>query len=56
MRPMDHDYRKENWLRGNNKTPGCTCPPWRYTPRHPKPTNPGCPTHGQPQETEKQAA
>lgn len=28
-------------------TPGCTCPPWRYHPRHPKPTNPDCPTHGE---------
>lgn len=48
---MDHDYRKENWLRGNNKQPGCTCPPWRYTPRQIRPTSPDCPEH-----SEKQAA
>jgi len=43
---MDHDRAKENWSRGNNKTPGCSCPPWRYNPRYPRPTNPDCKIHG----------
>lgn len=34
------------WHRRTNTYPGCTCPPWRYSPAHPKPTNPECPTHG----------
>ena len=44
--PMDHDYLKENWLRGHNKTPGCTCPPWRYTPLKARPASPNCQQHG----------
>jgi len=43
---MDHDCDKENWSRSTNRYPGCTCPPWRYNPRHPKSTNPECETHG----------
>lgn len=38
------------WNRRTNTYPGCTCPPARYNPRHPKPTNPDCPTHGEPHE------
>ncbi|MEO5317611.1 hypothetical protein PV761_03320 [Arthrobacter sp. CC3] len=34
------------WTRRTNQYPGCCCPPWRYNPRHPKPTNPDCPQHG----------
>jgi hypothetical protein len=34
------------WARRTNTYPGCTCPPARYNPRHPKPTNPECETHG----------
>ncbi|MFJ4286628.1 hypothetical protein ACIPY0_13400 [Paenarthrobacter nicotinovorans] len=34
------------WARRTNTYPGCTCPPWRYNPRHPKPTTPDCPQHG----------
>lgn len=34
------------WKRRTNRYTGCTCPPWRYNPRHPKPTNPDCPEHG----------
>ena len=48
---MDHDNKKENWARGNNKQPGCSCPPWRYTPRHTRPTNPDCREHGTNQRT-----
>ena len=44
---MDHDDRAENWARRTNTYPGCTCPAWRYSPRHPKPTNPDCKMHGQ---------
>ena len=43
---MDHDQAKENWARGANRVPGCSCPPWRYSPRHPKPSAPDCPQHG----------
>jgi hypothetical protein len=43
---MDHDHVKENWSRVTNRTPGCSCPAWRYSPRHPKPTNQDCPEHG----------
>ena len=43
---MDHDSAKENWSRATNRYPGCTCPTWRYNPRHPKPTNPDCSKHG----------
>jgi len=43
---MDHDQARENWSRGNNKQPGCNCPPWRYSPVHPRPTNPECKIHG----------
>jgi hypothetical protein len=43
---MDHDCDKENWSRPTNRYARCTCPPWRYNPRHPKPTNPECETHG----------
>jgi len=35
------------WTRRTNTYPGCTCPPWRYHPAHPKPTNPTCPKHGE---------
>ena len=34
------------WTRRTNRYAGCTCPPWRYSPRHPKPTNPDCQQHG----------
>jgi len=34
------------WNRPTNRYPGCTCPAWRYSPMHPKPTAPDCPTHG----------
>ena len=34
------------WVRPTNRYPGCCCPAWRYHPRHPKPTNPDCPEHG----------
>lgn len=45
---MDHDHMKENWSRTTNRQPGCTCPPWRYSPRVAvlRPTNPDCPKHG----------
>ena len=45
---MDHDDRKENWSRTTNHYAGCSCPAWRYNPRCPKPTNPQCPEHGEP--------
>lgn len=35
------------WNRRTNTYQGCTCPPARYNPRRPKPTNPDCPTHGE---------
>jgi len=35
------------WARKTNRYAGCTCPPWRYNPRHPKPTNPECAEHGE---------
>lgn len=35
-----------HWERKTNQYPGCTCPPWRYHPRYPKPTDPDCPEHG----------
>ena len=35
------------WTRPTNTYPGCTCPPWRYSPMYPKPTNPECPKHGE---------
>lgn len=35
-----------HWERKTNRYPGCTCPPWRYHPRYPKPTDPDCPEHG----------
>jgi hypothetical protein len=34
------------WVRPTNVYAGCSCPPWRYNPRHPKPTNPDCTQHG----------
>jgi hypothetical protein len=34
------------WHRRTNTYPGCTCPPWRYNPMYPKPTNPECEKHG----------
>lgn len=43
---MNHDHMAENWSRRTNTYPDCHCLPWRYNPRHPKPTNPDCPTHG----------
>lgn len=45
---MDHDDAKENWTRHTNTYPNCTCPPWRYNPQHPKPTDEHCETHGTP--------
>lgn len=45
---MDHDRVKENWSRVTNRYPGCSCLPWRYSPRHPRPTDPDCPQHGEP--------
>ncbi|WIC89059.1 hypothetical protein SEA_OTTAWA_13 [Arthrobacter phage Ottawa] len=38
-----------SWNRPANKTPGCSCPPWRYCPRvqQLRPTNPECPIHGE---------
>lgn len=44
---MDYDRDAENWTRAPNRNPGCTCPPWRYNPRHIRPTNPNCPAHGE---------
>jgi hypothetical protein len=35
------------WNRRTNSYPGCSCPPWRYHPRYPKPTNPDCQLHGE---------
>ena len=35
------------WNRRTNSYPGCSCPPWRYNPRHPRPTNPNCQLHGE---------
>jgi len=40
------------WHRRTNTYPGCTCPPWRYNPAQPKPTDPDCAKHGEPQTTE----
>ena len=34
------------WVRKTNRYAGCTCPPWRYNPRYPKPTSPDCAEHG----------
>jgi hypothetical protein len=34
------------WHRPTNKY--CDCPPSRYDPRHPRPTNPECEEHGEP--------
>jgi hypothetical protein len=34
------------WNRKTNQYANCTCPPARYNPTKPKPTNPDCPTHG----------
>ena len=39
------------WHRPTNRYPGCTCPPWRYNPMYPKPTNPDCPRHGEQEPT-----
>lgn len=39
------------WHRRTNTYAGCTCPPWRYNPRLPKPTNPACPKHGETSDT-----
>lgn len=36
-----------SWNRSPNRYSGCSCPPWRYNPRHIRPTNPDCPTHGE---------
>jgi len=36
------------WSRRTNIYAGCTCPPARYNPKQPKPTNLNCPTHGEP--------
>ncbi|SDK80597.1 hypothetical protein SAMN04487913_103239 [Arthrobacter sp. ok362] len=49
MRPLVVGTGAESfWHRRTNTYPGCTCPPWRYNPRYPKPTNPECPQHGEP--------
>ena len=37
------------WHRKTNTYVNCTCPPWRYNPRQPKPTNPTCTQHGEKQ-------
>jgi hypothetical protein len=37
---------ESHWQRAPNRNPGCICPPWRYHPRHPKPTDPDCREHG----------
>ena len=34
------------WTRRTNTYADCTCPPSRYSPTQPRPTNPDCPTHG----------
>jgi len=34
------------WTRRTNTYNGCTCPPARYNPKQPKPTNPQCKEHG----------
>jgi hypothetical protein len=39
------------WDRPTNHYPGCTCPPWRYNPRHTRPTNPDCTEHGHKEKT-----
>ena len=44
------------WTRRTNTYPGCTCPPWRYHPAHPKPTNPTCRKHGDANEPDIAAA
>jgi hypothetical protein len=46
---MDHDDRKENWSRTTNHYPGCSCPPFRYSPAHmhKRLTNPDCQIHGE---------
>lgn len=36
------------WHRPTNRYAGCTCPPWRYNPSQPKPTDPNCKKHGGP--------
>jgi len=49
VRPlMDHDNDRENWSRPTNRYPGCSCPPWRYSPQHNhnRPTSPDCREHG----------
>ena len=45
---MDHDHQKENWSRTTNHYPGCSCPPFRYSPAHihKRTTNPDCEKHG----------
>ena len=40
---------ESHWTRPTNRYPNCCCPPWRYNPMYPKPTNPECPTHGEAQ-------
>jgi hypothetical protein len=35
------------WNRPTNSYAGCSCPPWRYNPRFPHPTNPDCELHGE---------
>lgn len=35
------------WNRRTNSYAGCSCPPWRYNPRFPHPTNPDCQLHGE---------
>jgi hypothetical protein len=44
------------WHRRTNTYPGCTCLPWRYNPRLPKPTNPGCEKHGTAEEQHEEVA
>lgn len=41
---------KDFWNRKTNVY--CACPPWRYNPRQPKPTNPDCRVHGEEAESQ----
>lgn len=46
-----HNYvgtgARDAWARPSNRYAGCSCPAWRYNPRHPRPTNPDCAQHGE---------
>ncbi|QDF19559.1 hypothetical protein PP353_gp49 [Arthrobacter phage Kumotta] len=39
------------WTRRTNHEPGCNCPPARYDPTKPKPTNADCKLHGTKEQT-----